>query len=107
MAQKVQVLLIDDVDGGAADETVTFGLDGATYEIDLSGANASKLRDDLASWIGHARRSAGRRTPTRRPPARRSDLNDIREWGRAHGFKVSDRGRVSAALQSAYDKANG
>ena len=67
MAQRVQVLLVDDIDGGDASETVSFALDGVTYEIDLSESNAAKFRDDLASWIGHARRSGGRRaTGTRR-----------------------------------------
>lgn len=108
MAQKVQVLLVDDIDGGEAWETVTFALDGVTYEIDLSEANASKMRDQLAKWIGHARRSGGRKVSGRRSgTAGRRDLNEVREWGRANGFQVSDRGRVSGELQAAYDKANG
>lgn len=111
MAQRVQVLLVDDIDGGEAAETVTFALDGVTYEIDLSSENAAKLRDSLATWIGAARRSGGRRTPTRRGSggsgaAHRDELVKIREWGRNNGFKVSDRGRVSAELQDAYREAN-
>ena len=62
MAQRVKIILEDDLDGSTADETVTFGLDGVTYEIDLSAANAAKLRDDFASWVGHARRSGGRKS---------------------------------------------
>src|SRR6478736_1378211 len=62
VAQRVVVTLSDDIDGGEAAETVTFALDGKSYEIDLSEANASKLRDDLASWIGHARRAGGRKS---------------------------------------------
>lgn len=112
MAQRVQIILEDDVDGGAADETVTFGLDGASYEIDLSAANARKLRDELSRWTGHARRSGGRRSAgTRRggsgSGARRKDLRGVRDWARKNGFKVSDRGRVSAEVQTAYDKAHG
>lgn len=110
MAQKVQVILVDDIDGGEARETVTFALEGITYEIDLSNENASKLRDEMAPWIGHARRSGGRKVTARRASGgvnRRSNLNAVREWGRANGFQVSDRGRVSGELQSAYDKANG
>lgn len=109
MAQKIQVLLVDDIDGGEAAETVTFGLDGVTYEIDLSAANAAKLRDDLATWTGHGRRTGGRRATGRAAAATssRQDLNEVREWGRANGFKVSDRGRVSGELQDAYDKAKG
>ncbi|WP_018157145.1 histone-like nucleoid-structuring protein Lsr2 [Demetria terragena] len=109
MAQKVIVQLLDDVDGQTADETVTFGLDGVTYEIDLSAANAAKLRDELATWVGHGRRVGGRRATGGRTPVRasRSDLGAIREWGRSNGYQVSDRGRVSQELQDAYDKANG
>src|SRR5215213_4306718 len=60
MAQKVQVILVDDVDGGEATETVSFALDGVSYEIDVSEPNAAKLRDALAPWVGHARRVGGR-----------------------------------------------
>lgn len=109
MAQRVQVLLVDDVDGSDADETVRFALDGVTYEVDLTKANAEKLRGDFATWVGHARRAGGRRRgganhgPAR---ARRNDLGDVREWARQHGHKVSDRGRISAEVQAAYDKAH-
>jgi len=113
MAQRVQVLLVDDIDGGNAAETVSFALDGVSYEIDLSEANAQKLRDDLASWVGHARRAGGRRSTGRRAAnggaarAGRGDLAAVREWARKHGHKVSDRGRISAEVQDAYDKAHG
>src|SRR3954467_2454641 len=60
MAQKVQVILVDDVDGGEAAETVSFALDGVSYEVDLSEKNASALRDALGPWVGHARRVGGR-----------------------------------------------
>ncbi len=116
MAQRVQIVLEDDLDGGEAAETVTFGLDGVSYEIDLSDQNAGKLRDELATWIGHARRAGGRRAAGRRPSsssssstsgaAKRSDLAAVRAWAREHGHQVSDRGRVSAAVQEAYDKAH-
>jgi hypothetical protein len=114
MAQRVQVLLVDDIDGGDAAETVTFALDGVSYEIDLTEANAARLRDDLAPWVGHARRSGGRKAPARRGSngggatrSGRSDLAEIREWARKNGHKVSDRGRISADVQAAYDKAHG
>jgi hypothetical protein len=112
MAQRVQIVLEDDLDGGAAAETVTFGLDGVSYEIDLSDKNAGKLRDEFASWIGHARRSGGRRTTGRRAAggssssSSRRDLSAVRAWARSNGHQVSDRGRVSAAVQEAYDKAH-
>lgn len=110
MAQRVQVILVDDLDGGEATETVEFALDGVTYEVDLSNANAAKLRDSLAQWIGVARRSGGRRQTRRRAGgasgASREELARMREWGRENGFQVSDRGRVSKELQDAYAAAN-
>ena len=112
MAQRVQVILVDDLSGGEATETVEFALDGVTYEIDLSDANAAKLREDFAQWVGVARRSGGRRQ-TRRggrsaggSGASREELARIRDWGRANGYKVSDRGRVSRELQDAYAAAH-
>lgn len=111
MAQRVQVILVDDVSGGEASETVEFGLDGVTYEIDLSDENAAKLREDLGRWVGMARRSGGRRQSRRRgsagpSTATRDELARMREWGRANGYKVSDRGRVSQEVQDAYRAAN-
>ena len=78
------------------------------YEIDLSDENAAKLRDSLATWVGHARRVGGRKQQSKASSTRgggRSDLNAIRDWGRANGWTVSDRGRVSADLMKAYDAA--
>lgn len=106
MAQRVQIILEDDIDGGPADETVTFGLDGVTYEIDLSEKNASALRDALATYTGHARRAGGRRSAGRKPAATRSSTSEVREWARANGHDVSDRGRISADIMAAYEKAN-
>lgn|SRR5690349_1617958 len=110
MAQRVQVLLVDDIDNTDADETVTFALDGVSYEIDLNNANAAKLRDALAPWVGHARRSGGRKATGRSSSggggARRKDVSAVREWARKNGHDVSERGRIPAAVQEAYDKAN-
>jgi len=110
MAQKVQVVLIDDIDGGDATETVTFGLDGVTYEIDLNDKNAAKLRDALAVWVGSGRRVTGRSARgTSRPTGRRASGDDssaIREWAKANGHKVSERGRISAAVREAYAAAH-
>ena len=107
MAKRVEVILIDDLDGSVAEEVVTFGLDGVQYEIDLSKENAEKLRGSLVQWIDSARRAGGRRVTGRRPASgRRTDLNEIRQWGRENGFQVSDRGRVSRELEEAYDRAN-
>ncbi|MCL2780308.1 MAG: Lsr2 family protein [Actinomycetia bacterium] len=114
MAKKVQVTLVDDIDQGSAAETVQFGLDGTSYEIDLSKANAKKLRDALATYIEHARRASGGRgarrgaSRTGRAPARtdREQVQAIREWARKNGYKVSDRGRVPATVMEAYHAAH-
>lgn len=121
MAQKVQVILVDDVDGGEATETVSFSLDGVSYEIDVSEANAAQLRDALAPWVGHARRVGGRSgsgssgggrakaaggASTRSRGNSKFDLTDVRSWARENGFQVSDRGRVSSEVLGAYEKAH-
>jgi hypothetical protein len=112
MAQRVQVLLVDDVDGGAADETVTFSLDGVSYEIDLTSAHAADLRGAMAHWVGHARkvgaRNAGRPAGRGRKAggAANGDATLIREWARANGHKVSERGRISAGVREAYAAAH-
>lgn len=109
MAQRVHVVLEDDIDGGSADETLSFGLDGATYEIDLSSKNAEKLREVLAPYVGAARRksrTSARRAGGRSSAATSSSAADVREWARANGYQVSERGRVSAEVRTAYDAAH-
>lgn len=118
MAQKVTVSLIDDLDGDKADETVEFGLDGKSYEIDLSSGNADKLRDALASYVAAARRPGGRRrsggggaaaaatAAARRPSVDREQNQAIRDWARKRGMKVSDRGRIPADVLEAYHQEN-
>lgn len=101
MAQQTKVLLIDDLDGGEAEETITFALDGAAYEIDLSGTHAEELRSALDMYIKKARRTgrlAGRRpgpaeqgTPQRGRAARNAA---IRAWAKQQGIEMSERGRV-------------
>lgn len=107
MAQKVSIVLVDDIDGSEAEETVTFGLDGASYEIDLSSANAEKLRDALAPFVGHARKVGGRRG-ARRGASKTGGPSaaDIRDWARGNGYELSDRGRVPAEVREAYDAAH-
>ena len=103
MAKKVTVTLVDDFDGeGAADETVEFGLDGVSYEIDLSSKNASKLRNDLKQWVNAGRRVGGRRRGRSAGSGRgraaidREQSAAIREWARRNGHNVSTRGRIPA-----------
>ena len=105
MAQRVEVVLIDDVDGGEAAETVAFGLDGANYEIDLSEENAAKLRDALAPWIAQARRIRGSTRPSR-PAGPGASSHAIRAWAQSQGLPVSRRGRVPAEVRSAYEEAH-
>lgn len=115
MARKVVVTMIDDFDGiSVAEDTVVFELDGAAYEIDLSSANATKLREAFAQWLPHARRvgrhkPAARRAEANRPAgksARRNDLTAVREWASKHGHTVSARGRIAADIMDAYEKAS-
>jgi hypothetical protein len=114
MAQKVTVTLVDDLDGSQAEESVEFGLDGASYVIDLSGDNAHRLRDALEEYVDHARRAGGRKRAAGRPAGRaprpasadREQNQAIREWARKQGMKVSDRGRIPAEVLDAYHKTN-
>jgi|SRR5579859_5075231 len=109
MAQKVQVLLVDDLDGSEATETVTFGLDGASYEIDLSAGNATKLRKELAQYVEHARKPVGgqqqRRRRTRTGPNRERSA-EIRQWAKSRGYKVSERGRIPAHIVTEFEAAH-
>jgi hypothetical protein len=111
VAQKVQVLLVDDLDGGEADETVTFALDGKTYEIDLTTANADKLRSLLDPYVKGGRRTGGRasggRGKARAASGGSQDTAQIRAWAKENGYEVNDRGRVPASIREAYEKANG
>lgn len=109
MAQKVQVVLVDDIDGGTADETVAFSLDGSDYEIDLSKKNAAKLRDALSPWVGSARRAGGRgrrRAGRGRAGRGSGDSAAVREWARSKGIEVSERGRISAEVRAKYEAAH-
>ncbi|GHJ34703.1 Lsr2 family protein [Streptomyces sp. TS71-3] len=111
MAQKVQVLLVDDLDGGEADETVTFALDGKSYEIDLTTGNADKLRGLLEPYLKGGRRTGGRASGGRgkaRAAASGSsqDTAQIRAWAKENGYEVNDRGRVPANIRQAYEDAH-
>ena len=111
MAQKIQILFIDDLDGSAAEGTVRFGLDGTEYEIDLNAGHAKELRDALARYADAARRVGGSaRKPARggrRGPAGGLNTTEIREWARAQGIEVKDRGRVPADLVVKFKAATG
>jgi len=111
MAQKVQTLFIDDLDGSEADGTVRFGLDGTDYEIDLNTKHAQDLRDALARYLSASRRVGG---GTRRPassgrsaPSNGLDSTEVREWAKTQGIDVKDRGRVPAELVVKFKAATG
>ncbi|TDQ50279.1 histone-like nucleoid-structuring protein Lsr2 [Actinorugispora endophytica] len=109
MAQKVQVLLVDDIDGGEAEETVVFGLDGSLYEIDLSGPNATQLRAALAPFTEVARKvpaKAGKGIRQRGVPSRERSA-EIRAWARAQGKEVNERGRIPQSILDEYNAAQG
>jgi hypothetical protein len=106
MAQKIQTLFIDDIDGGAAEGTVRFGLDGTEYEIDLSAKHSAELHETLTTFIAHARKVSGAQRPRavrgRRGPAASPDTAKVREWAKENGFNIKDRGRVPADLMEKY-----
>jgi hypothetical protein len=113
MAQKVVVQLVDDLDGTADEDiaTVTFGLDGAVYEIDLTPNNAAKLRNQLDDFVKFARRTGGRvkrgTSPKATAPATNREQNQaIRDWARQNSYELSDRGRVPANVIEAFDTAH-
>jgi Lsr2 len=97
VAQKIQTLFIDDLDGSDAEGTVRFGLDGTEYEIDLNAEHAQALRDALARYVQAARR-AGDGARRRRRSAGGPNNTEVREWAKAQGMEVKDRGRVPAEL---------
>lgn len=127
MAQRTVVVLEDDLDGGAADETVAFGVDGSSYEIDLSDANAAAMRDAFAPYVGAARRVRRSAAPARRRPRAAAapdtvsvpdpaaatpvdgpvDTRTVRAWAEANGVPVNARGRLSAEVVARYRASAG
>jgi Lsr2 len=111
VAQKIQVLLIDDLDGSQADGTVRFALDGTEYEIDLSAEHAGALREALARYVSAARQGgSGARRPAlggRRAPVSGPNPTEVREWAKVHGIEAKDRGRVPAELVARFKEATG
>ena len=108
MAQKIQTLFVDDIDGGEAEGTVRFGFDGADYEIDLSVANSEELHKALAPYIAHARKVGGTRRAARgRRNASAIDTHRVREWAREQGIEIKERGRVPADIMEKYHQATG
>lgn len=110
MAQKIQTLFVDDLDGSEAEGTVRFGLDGTEYEIDLNAKHAQALRASLARYVDAARRSPGSsRRPARGGRGSSSGVNttEVRDWAKAQGIEVKDRGRIPAELVVKFKAASG
>jgi hypothetical protein len=110
MAQKIQTLFIDDIDGGVAEGTVRFSLDGSEFEIDLSSTHSDQLRGVMANYVAHARKVGG--AARRAPRGRRSnvgamDTAKVRGWAKAEGYDIKDRGRVPADVMAKYREVNG
>lgn len=111
MAQHTTVTLVDDLDGGEADEQVQFSVDGRSYEIDLSSKNAEKLRNSLAPYVSAARRSGGRAgsgsaSSNGSSASERAVNRAVREWAVAQGMKISERGRIPSSVLEAYHGAH-
>jgi len=106
MAKRTITMIVDDLDGSEATETVSFSIDGVSYEIDLGAENAAKIRDDFAIWTAHATRIGGRKRTGTTRAAGGEDLEAIRTWARDNGFQVADRGRISGKVKEAYAKAH-
>ena len=119
MASRVVTQLIDDLDGSSIDqgtgETVTFGLDGSTYQIDLSDKNAADLRESLAQYVGAARRTGGgqangtrrrRRSKNKPDDMRDYDPKEVRQWAEQHAVDVPSRGRIPQAVLTQFLEAN-
>lgn len=112
MAQKVQTFFIDDIDGSVAERTFTFAVDGTDYAIDLSSDNIKEFNESIAGFVESARKAprggagGGRKARAAKPGSSREQTQAIREWARANGHSVSDRGRISAQVQEAFDAAH-
>jgi hypothetical protein len=112
VASRTIVEVTDDLDGSKADETIQFTIDGTSFEIDLSTAHAKALRNALEPYMKAGRKTGGRRDGRRDGRRAGSVTRDhdqiaaIREWAKTHGLKVSDRGRISAEVQEAYNAAH-
>jgi hypothetical protein len=108
VAQRTQILYVDDIDGSEAEGTVRFGLGGVEYEIDLSKAHSDELTQAVTPFIDAARKVSGSasRRPVRGSRPARHDQSDVRAWARDQGLKISDRGRIPADVLAKYEAAH-
>ena len=110
MAQRIQTLFIDDIDGSEAEGTIRFALDGTEYEIDLSARHAAEFRDALKEFTAHARKVGGSPRRAAARGARKPSTIDtvaVRAWARENGHDIKERGRVPASVAAKYREATG
>jgi hypothetical protein len=106
VAQRTQILYVDDIDGSGAEATVRFGVDGADYEIDLNKKHADQFAKAIRPYIDAARKVSSSRRAARGSRPARHNQSDVRAWARAQGLKVSDRGRIPADVLAKYEAAH-
>ena len=106
MAQRTQVLYVDDIDGSEAEGTVRFGFGGTDYEIDLNKEHADQFNAAVGPFVAAARKVPSSRKPARGARAARHDLSDVRAWARDQGIKISERGRIPADILAKYNAAH-
>ena len=106
MAQRTQVLYVDDIDGSDAEGTIRFSFDGTDYEIDLNKKHADQLTQAIAPFIAAARKVPSSRRSARGTRAGRQNLSDVRAWARDQGIKISERGRIPADVLAKYNTAH-
>ena len=112
MAQKVNIILVSDLSGVEADETVSFALDGTGYELDLSNKEADKFRGLFQDYISVARKTSGGRGRKSSGKASsgsgrsKEELAEVRAWAQQNGHEVSERGRIKQDILDAYDAAH-
>jgi hypothetical protein len=106
VAQRTQILYVDDIDGSEAEGTVRFGLDGAEYEIDLNKKHSAQFTKAIRPYIDAARKVSSSRRPARGSRPARHNQSDVRAWARSQGLKISDRGRIPADVLARYESAH-
>jgi hypothetical protein len=106
VAQRTQILYLDDIDGSEADGTVRFALGGTDYEIDLNKKHADQLAKAIGPFMDAARKVPSSKRTARGSRPARHDLSDVRTWARSQGLKVSDRGRIPADVLASYESAH-
>jgi hypothetical protein len=111
MAQRTQVVLIDDFDGteitdGDA-QSVTLTWSGVDYSIDLSKTNADKFEKGDRAVPGEGAASRWAQEPVVQTVdfCRAGRYQGSRAWAASNGIELSNRGRVPAEVIEKYRAA--